>query len=408
MYYAKARFYDAENRRFTAVDPMKGEITNPLTMVQYIYAIDCPLIYIDVGGEKAEAVDFAGVGGSAQNSNTNPASSSNGNKSTPNTSSQASNTVEQNIAKEVANAFTQQTLRLLAEVATLYGGVGAFEIGLASGVVQAIEDFTIGNAAKLSDHIRNVSTALLGIGRPAVSVHDTYINITNQAAENLALSTGYPAAFYAGRMVADALIQSLGIAAKWLGMGTTAAGIATAMTPGAAALLGAIAGGPGGAVIGRASEAVVGMAIAIGGTAITAAGASISQAAAGRLGHDSAKYREYQDKLQCNNDQNNVNWTSHGYKHFPDKSKPWKQIVQSTKNGPAKYSPNIGDIETFERDAWATGTPTTNGKNWRVKAYDRVIGATNGMETKYVRIECSANTIHGHPISEQEYLGLIR
>ena len=40
---------------------MKGEITNPLTMVQYIYAIDCPLIYIDVGGEKAEAVDFAGV-----------------------------------------------------------------------------------------------------------------------------------------------------------------------------------------------------------------------------------------------------------------------------------------------------------------------------------------------------------
>lgn len=65
MYYAKARFYDAENRRFTAVDPVKGEITNPLTMVQYIYAIDCPLIYIDVGGEKADAVDFAGTGGSA-------------------------------------------------------------------------------------------------------------------------------------------------------------------------------------------------------------------------------------------------------------------------------------------------------------------------------------------------------
>ena len=73
MYYAKARFYDAENRRFASVDPVKGEITNPLTMVQYIYAIDCPLIYIDVGGEKAEAVDFAGVGGSAASKpTTNP------------------------------------------------------------------------------------------------------------------------------------------------------------------------------------------------------------------------------------------------------------------------------------------------------------------------------------------------
>ena len=89
MYYAKARFYDAENRRFAAVDPVKGEITNPLTMVQYIYAIDCPLIYIDVGGNKAEAVDFAGVGGSAAPKQTTNTPSTP--KPTPSNSTQSSN-----------------------------------------------------------------------------------------------------------------------------------------------------------------------------------------------------------------------------------------------------------------------------------------------------------------------------
>ena len=115
-------------------------------------------------------------------------------------------------------------------------------------------------------------------------------------------------------------------------------------------------------------------------------------------------------KCSQNNEANkvNVNWTPHGYKHFPDKNNSWKNIVKSTKNGPAKYSPDIDNIEVFEREAWKTGIPTTNGKNWKVKAYDRVIGATEGKETSYIRIENSANTIHGHPISKLEYLKLLR
>ncbi|WP_097007033.1 hypothetical protein [Lacrimispora amygdalina] len=99
----------------------------------------------------------------------------------------------------------------------------------------------------------------------------------------------------------------------------------------------------------------------------------------------------------------NVQWTNHGHKHTPEKNKSWKDIVKSTKSGPAKYSPDIIDIESFERDAWKTGTPTTNGKNWKTKAYDSVIGASEGKETTYIRIENSANTIHGHPISKNEY-----
>lgn len=47
-------------------------------------------------------------------------------------------------------------------------------------------------------------------------------------------------------------------------------------------------------------------------------------------------------------------------------------------------------------------------KNWKVKAYDTIIGASNGKETNYIIIENSANTIHGHPITESEYLKLLK
>ena len=59
-------------------------------------------------------------------------------------------------------------------------------------------------------------------------------------------------------------------------------------------------------------------------------------------------------------------------------------------------------------DAWETGTPVTNGKTWKVKEYDEIIGACSGKETRYVRIEYSGGVIHGHPITEREYKKLIK
>jgi hypothetical protein len=40
------------------------------------------------------------------------------------------------------------------------------------------------------------------------------------------------------------------------------------------------------------------------------------------------------------------------------------------------------------------------------KAYDnkKIIGAKDGIETPYMRIEISANTIHGHPITPEEFI----
>jgi len=60
MYYAKARLYDADNRRFTAVDPILNPslydiseyATDPMELVQYLYVKDNAIIYVDLFGLK--------------------------------------------------------------------------------------------------------------------------------------------------------------------------------------------------------------------------------------------------------------------------------------------------------------------------------------------------------------------
>jgi hypothetical protein len=118
---------------------------------------------------------------------------------------------------------------------------------------------------------------------------------------------------------------------------------------------------------------------------------------ASNLGKGSLK--EVTNSLQANK---NLNWTNHRFKHAPHKNLSWKQIIEDTKFRDAKYSPNI-NIEAIERYAWEKGIPTTNNKTWKVIEFDEIIGAKSGVETKYMRVECSANTIHGHPITFQEY-----
>ena len=78
------------------------------------------------------------------------------------------------------------------------------------------------------------------------------------------------------------------------------------------------------------------------------------------------------------------------------------RTINSTKSGPAKYKSGT-DVENLERDAYNTGLPVTNGKSWKIKKYESEIGASEGKLSRWVRIELSARTIHGHPISESEF-----
>ena len=100
-------------------------------------------------------------------------------------------------------------------------------------------------------------------------------------------------------------------------------------------------------------------------------------------------------------------WTNHGFKHFAPKNMSWKNVVKSTKSGPAKYLKGA-EIEALERMVWKNGTDVTNGKTWKVMEFDEVIGASLGKETKYMRVEFSSGTIHGHPITKSEYNKLLK
>lgn len=103
-----------------------------------------------------------------------------------------------------------------------------------------------------------------------------------------------------------------------------------------------------------------------------------------------------------------VRWASDYHKHKPPQNVAWKDIVRSTTYGDAKYKPEI-NIKELELHAWKNGQPVTiPGKNWKVFKCDEIIGANSGKETCYMRVECSANTIHGHPISESNYLRYLK
>gem|GEM_PF-5835799 len=124
-----------------------------------------------------------------------------------------------------------------------------------------------------------------------------------------------------------------------------------------------------------------------------------------RAALDAGKYKMHNAAIKGASDA--VEWTNQGYKHFPQKNISWKDIIKSTKNGPAKYNPGT-EIEALERMVWEKGTTVTNGKTWRVMGFDDVIGASAGAETKYMRVEMSGGTIHGHPITKAEYKKLIK
>ena len=61
VYYAKARLYDAQDKRFLAVDINRGYLVNPQTLALYTYCLNNPLKYYDPDGRKFTLVTSDGV-----------------------------------------------------------------------------------------------------------------------------------------------------------------------------------------------------------------------------------------------------------------------------------------------------------------------------------------------------------
>jgi hypothetical protein len=96
---------------------------------------------------------------------------------------------------------------------------------------------------------------------------------------------------------------------------------------------------------------------------------------------------------------------TYNFKHYANMTKAWKSIVESTKNGPAKFKGSVKDVDSLIKKAWDEGTGVNNEKPWKVYESDEIIGAASGKETKYMRVELTPSTkeVHASPISKADY-----
>ncbi|HEX8520716.1 MAG TPA: fibronectin type III domain-containing protein [Tepidisphaeraceae bacterium] len=106
-----------------------------------------------------------------------------------------------------------------------------------------------------------------------------------------------------------------------------------------------------------------------------------------------------------------LKWTDNRAKHIIRKradqvtAAEWKAIVAKTgkKGGAAFYKPGT-DVELLERYVWKNGIPDTTGRNFKVMEFTESIGASGGQEVRWMRVENSSGTIHGHPIPHDEFI----
>ncbi len=89
----------------------------------------------------------------------------------------------------------------------------------------------------------------------------------------------------------------------------------------------------------------------------------------------------------------------HGYKHYPPKNSNWLDIIKSTVSGPAKYKPDI-IIPDLEKIALEQGIKS--GSEYIFYKAKNIIGSSAGKETQYIRINISAGTYHGFPITRSK------
>jgi hypothetical protein len=64
----------------------------------------------------------------------------------------------------------------------------------------------------------------------------------------------------------------------------------------------------------------------------------------------------------------------------------------------------INLLKALERLVWKSGTRSVQGKPWKYMEFADEIGASAGKGSRWVRVELSANTIHGHPVPYEEFV----
>ena len=246
QFYAKARMYDAENKRFTAIDPIldpagydiSSYVADPMQLVQYLYVKDNPIRYTDSLGLVNESV---------------------------------SNWVQEKLY-DISDYFRQKVGDVTKHLTNPVRAMD-LEMGIIASILMSAGD----SASAILQVLINSGRYMTG-QLPSMAYFESYLHTKNQVNQYFEDRAAYTDSYYLGKTIGDIVGTAIGIGITAKGIGELlAALIGTGSGAGAAALP---------IVIAISSEGV----IAVG------AGATIAAAAVSNFSNDFQKFQCEQKK----------------------------------------------------------------------------------------------------------------
>ncbi len=244
MYYAKARFYDPAAKRFVSMDPVKGNVTDPLSLVSYLYCVDNPLRYVDLDGAIPQEIKDI-------------------------------------VMEQVNNAVIDFCESVLYSTSHFLDPVRQEDVGL--GILAALIESAGESGAIILQSISNFGEKITG-HLPTTTFYNQYLQTAEEVNKFFAKQAEYIDSYYLGKVIGNIFVAAAGI-------GMTYVGIQTLFT-GVSASAGSVLSGVG----------VVATPAAIAVTAVGALevglGLTIATAAIGNINTDHNRFTNF-EKLAC-------------------------------------------------------------------------------------------------------------
>ena len=241
QFYAKARMYDAENKRFDAVDPIldssgydiSSYVSDPMMLVQYLYVVDNPICSTDPLGLLGESV---------------------------------SNWVQEKLYD--AAEYLRQKVGDVTKHFTNPVRKSDLEMGIVASLLISAGD----TSAMMLQALINTGRYMTG-QLPSMEYFNSYLRTKSQINQYFLNRVSYTDSYYLGKSIGD-------IIGTAVGLGMTAKGISELL-----AGIGGIGSGVGAVAL------PICVAISAEGVVTAGAGVTVAAAAAGNFGGDFEKFR---------------------------------------------------------------------------------------------------------------------
>ena len=258
QFYAKARMYDAENKRFDAVDPIldpaeysiSNYVSDPMMLVQYLYVVDNPICSTDPLGLLGESV---------------------------------SNWVQEKLYD--AAEYLRQKVGDVTKHFTNPVRKSDLEMGIVASLLISAGD----TSAMMLQALINTGRYMTG-QLPSMEYFNSYLRTKSQINQYFLNRVSYTDSYYLGKSIGD-------IIGTAVGLGMTAKGISELL-----AGIGGIGSGVGAVAL------PICVAISAEGVVTAGAGVTVAAAAAGNFGGDFEKFQCEKKKYSRGDPKAKANW----------------------------------------------------------------------------------------------------